>query len=53
LFNTGKLALKPAGVRVNFYTLSVPSSPYFGLDAAGSGIAGLDVGVWAVQGGSL
>jgi hypothetical protein len=53
LFNTGELALKPAGVRVTFFTQSVPSTPYFGLDASGSGMAGLDIGAWGIQGGSL
>jgi hypothetical protein len=53
LFNTGKLALKPAGVAVTFFTESVVSTPYFGLDVAGTGMAGLDVGAWGIQGGTL
>lgn len=49
LFKGGYLKLKPAGVHVdNYYTLSVPGAPYFGLDIENDVIAGLDIGAWGV-----
>ncbi|TWA71931.1 uncharacterized protein DUF2612 [Azospirillum baldaniorum] len=49
LFTGGYLNVRPAGVAVNAYwTQSVPDIPYFGFDAADSGIAGFDVGAWGL-----
>lgn len=48
LLTTGQIALKPAGVRINYYFIpSVPTAPAFGLDVESDAIAGLDTGAWA------
>lgn len=48
LLENGYFDIKPVGVRVAGYvTPSVVGSPVFGLDAAGSVMAGLDIGSWA------
>lgn len=48
LLTQGQIALKPAGVRINYYFVpSDPTAPIFGFDAESEGISGFDVGAWA------
>ena len=49
LLEGGYLSLVPAGVQVdNYYSPSVPDTPYFGFDAQNSNVAGFDTGAWGL-----
>ena len=47
LLFTGKLNIKPAGVRISYFLSSASEGPLFGFDINNSLIAGFDTGSWA------
>lgn len=46
LLTGGYLALKPAGVRIDFVFTSAPPAPIFGFDLGAPYVGGWDVGAW-------
>lgn len=49
LLENGYLDLKPVGVAINdYWTPSLPDTPYFGFDVENSSIAGFDTGAWGI-----
>lgn len=49
LLTGGYIPLKPEGVRVNYYAISVDSGPLFAWDAESEALAGWDTGSWALE----
>ena len=49
LLTGGYISLKPEGVRVNYYAISVDSGPLFAWDAESEALAGWDTGSWALE----
>lgn len=49
LLTGGYIPLKPEGVRVNYYAISVDSGPLFAWDADSEALAGWDTGSWALE----
>ena len=47
LLTGGYLALKPAGVRINYFFSSDPPAPAFGWDMVSDFLSGWDTGAWA------
>jgi hypothetical protein len=49
ILTQGYIPLKPEGVRINYYALSVTDGPLFGWDVENDAISGWDVGGWALE----
>lgn len=48
LVQNGEINLRPAGVGAEYFTPSVPDTPYFGWGVENSSIAGWGVGAWPI-----
>lgn len=49
ILTQGYIPLKPEGVRINYYAISVTDGPLFGWDVENDAISGWDTGGWALE----